>query len=78
FPVKLPDAAATISLGREIGLIAKAGEVIALVGDLGAGKTTLTQGIFSGSGIFRGAIRGVSFRFLSRRGRARTFRSWMG
>jgi tRNA threonylcarbamoyladenosine biosynthesis protein TsaE len=50
FPVKLPDAAATISLGREIGLIAKAGEVIALVGDLGAGKTTLTQGILEGLG----------------------------
>ncbi|MDA8961634.1 tRNA (adenosine(37)-N6)-threonylcarbamoyltransferase complex ATPase subunit type 1 TsaE, partial [bacterium] len=50
FPVKLPDAAATISLGREIGLIAKAGEVIALVGDLGAGKTTLTQGIVEGLG----------------------------
>jgi tRNA threonylcarbamoyladenosine biosynthesis protein TsaE len=50
FPVKLLDADATISLGREIGLIAKAGEVIALVGDLGAGKTTLTQGIVEGLG----------------------------
>ena len=50
FPVKLPDTAATISLGREIGLVAKAGEVIALVGDLGSGKTTLTQGIVKGLG----------------------------
>ena len=50
FPVKLPDAAATVALGREIGLVAKAGDVIALVGDLGAGKTTLTQGIVEGLG----------------------------
>lgn len=50
FPVKLPNAAATVALGREIGLVAKAGDVIALVGDLGAGKTTLTQGIVEGLG----------------------------
>ena len=50
FPVKLLDAAATVALGREIGLVAKAGDVIALVGDLGAGKTTLTQGIVEGLG----------------------------
>ncbi len=50
FPVFLPDAAATLGLGREIGRVAEAGEVIALVGDLGAGKTTLTQGIVEGLG----------------------------
>ena len=50
FPVKLPDAAATIAFGHEIGRAARAGEVIALVGDLGAGKTTLTQGIMEGLG----------------------------
>ena len=49
-PVKLPDAAATTALGREIGRAARASEVIALVGDLGAGKTTLTQGIVEGLG----------------------------
>ena len=51
FPLKLPDAAATISLGLEIGLVAQAGEVMALVGDLGSGKTTLTQGIVKGLGL---------------------------
>lgn len=45
FPAQLPDASATTALGREIGRAAQAGDVIALVGDLGAGKTTLTQGI---------------------------------
>ncbi|MFT6177819.1 MAG: tRNA threonylcarbamoyladenosine biosynthesis protein TsaE [Akkermansiaceae bacterium] len=50
FPIKLADAAATHALGRELGEAAKAGEVIALVGDLGAGKTSLTQGIVKGLG----------------------------
>lgn len=50
FPIKLADAAATFALGRELGGAAQAGEVIALVGDLGAGKTTLTQGIVHGLG----------------------------
>ena len=50
FPIKLVDANATLSFGRELGAAAKAGEVIALVGDLGAGKTTLTQGIVEGLG----------------------------
>jgi tRNA threonylcarbamoyladenosine biosynthesis protein TsaE len=49
-PQVLPDAEATLALGREIGREAKPGEVIALVGDLGAGKTTLTQGIVEGLG----------------------------
>jgi tRNA threonylcarbamoyladenosine biosynthesis protein TsaE len=50
FPFKLADAAATNALGREIGRAVSAGGVIALVGDLGAGKTTLTQGIVEGLG----------------------------
>ncbi len=48
--MNLPDAAATLAFGRELGLAAQAGEVIALVGDLGAGKTTLTQGLVAGLG----------------------------
>lgn len=36
--------------GQELGKIAKPGQVIALIGDLGAGKTTLSQGIVSGIG----------------------------
>lgn len=50
FPALLADAEATWSLGREMGRDVKAGEVIALVGDLGAGKTTLTQGLMQGLG----------------------------
>jgi tRNA threonylcarbamoyladenosine biosynthesis protein TsaE len=38
-------------LGRRLGELARAGDVILLVGELGAGKTCLTQGIAWGLGI---------------------------
>ena len=41
----------TQKLGRRIGELAVAGDVFLLVGDLGAGKTCLTQGIAWGLGI---------------------------
>ena len=41
----LPDEEATMALGRSIARILKPGDLLALHGDLGAGKTTLTRGI---------------------------------
>lgn len=41
----LPDDAATAALGARLGAAARVGDVIALVGDLGAGKTTLARGL---------------------------------
>lgn len=41
----------TADAGRLIGSLARADDVIALAGDLGAGKTCLTQGIARGMGI---------------------------
>jgi tRNA threonylcarbamoyladenosine biosynthesis protein TsaE len=41
----------TREFGRSLGKIAQAGDVILLVGKLGAGKTCLTQGIAWGLGI---------------------------
>ena len=38
-------------LGRKIGGFLRGGEVLELVGDVGAGKTTLTKGIADGMGI---------------------------
>ena len=40
----------THKIGRRIGSKAQSGDVLLLVGDLGAGKTTLTQGILWGLG----------------------------
>ena len=49
--ISLPDAEATRSLGRFLGESLPAGSIILLEGDLGAGKTTLVQGIGEGLGI---------------------------
>ena len=38
----------TLELGRQLGRNAKSGEVYTLIGDLGVGKTVLTQGIAEG------------------------------
>jgi len=42
--ITLPDAAATLALGRRLGARLAAGDVVCLMGDLGAGKTTLARG----------------------------------
>ncbi len=41
----------TFELGRRLGLSAAAGQVFALIGDLGVGKTVLTKGLAVGLGI---------------------------
>jgi len=46
-----PHVRRTIAIGRAIGRAAPSGSVIALRGDLGAGKTTLAKGVAQGLGI---------------------------
>ena len=46
----------TQTLGEKLGKTLKQGDVIALVGDLGTGKTCLTQGIARGVGIAPGEV----------------------
>ena len=41
----------TLALGEALGARLRPGDVIALFGDLGAGKTTLTKGIAKGMGL---------------------------
>lgn len=43
--IDLPDETATAALGARIGAVARPGDVVALMGDLGAGKTTLARGL---------------------------------
>ena len=47
----MKNEAETVEFGAEIGRKAVAGAVIALTGDLGAGKTTLTKAIAAGLGV---------------------------
>ncbi|MGD2183809.1 tRNA (adenosine(37)-N6)-threonylcarbamoyltransferase complex ATPase subunit type 1 TsaE [Lusitaniella coriacea] len=49
--ILLPDAAATRALGQKFGQLLPPNSVILLVGELGAGKTTFTQGLGEGLGI---------------------------
>jgi tRNA threonylcarbamoyl adenosine modification protein YjeE len=44
----LPNEAATLALGRRLGGVASAGDVIALHGNLGAGKTCFARGFAAG------------------------------
>lgn len=53
--VDLPDEAATRRLGERLGRLARPGDALLLEGDLGAGKTTLAQGIAAGLGCEEGA-----------------------
>ena len=48
FTLTLKDVRDTARVGRRLGKIARSGDVILLHGDLGAGKTTLTQSIALG------------------------------
>lgn len=49
--IDLPDAGATEELGRRIAQMLRPGDVIALSGDLGAGKTTLARGVLKALGL---------------------------
>ncbi len=46
--VFLANAEATFELGRSIARRLREGDILSLVGDLGAGKTTMTKGIIAG------------------------------
>lgn len=56
----LPDADDTRELGRRLATLLRAGDLVILSGDLGAGKTTLTQGIGEGLGV-RGPVTSPTF-----------------
>lgn len=54
----------TISLGERIGKLLKTQDVVALYGDLGAGKTVLIKGIMKGMG-FKEKIRSPCFTLIN-------------
>jgi tRNA threonylcarbamoyladenosine biosynthesis protein TsaE len=58
--VPLRGVAETHAWGARFGALLKAGDLVVLTGGLGAGKTTLTQGIAEGLGV-RGPITSPTF-----------------
>lgn len=58
--------AETHALGVRLGKQARAGDVIALIGDLGAGKTILTKGIASGLGADPDEVTSPTFVLMAR------------
>jgi tRNA threonylcarbamoyladenosine biosynthesis protein TsaE len=58
--IEVPSAAAMRDLGHRLAAVVRAGDLLVLSGELGAGKTTLTQGIGAGMGV-RGPITSPTF-----------------
>jgi tRNA threonylcarbamoyladenosine biosynthesis protein TsaE len=56
----LPTAEDTRRVGERLGPLLRAGDLLILTGDLGAGKTTLTQGLGEGLGV-RGPVTSPTF-----------------
>lgn len=55
-----PDADAMRALGTRVGSALRAGDLVVLAGELGAGKTTFTQGLGEGLGV-RGGVTSPTF-----------------
>jgi tRNA threonylcarbamoyladenosine biosynthesis protein TsaE len=58
--VAVPDPDAMEALGRELGALLRAGDLLVLTGPLGAGKTTFTRGLGEGLGV-RGPVTSPTF-----------------
>jgi tRNA threonylcarbamoyladenosine biosynthesis protein TsaE len=55
----------TLSIARALGSILKPGDVVALTGELGAGKTLFCKGVGEALGIFPGRIVSPSFTMVT-------------
>jgi len=58
--VRIESSSHTVEVGRRIGSLLTAGDLIILDGPLGSGKTTLTRGIGGGMGV-RGPVTSPTF-----------------
>ena len=61
--LELPDIAATDAFGARIAAVLRAGDVVALSGGLGAGKTTLARAIIAALG-YQGEVPSPSFAII--------------
>src|SRR5690606_4854564 len=58
--LQVPTAAAMRDLGARLAGVLRRGDLVVLTGDLGAGKTTLTQGLGAALGV-RGRVASPTF-----------------
>ena len=58
--IRVPTAAQMRGLGRRLAALLRPGDLVVLTGPLGAGKTTLVQGIGEGLGV-RGPVTSPTF-----------------
>ena len=49
--IETTSPAETFEAGRQLGCLAKPGDIYTLSGDLGVGKTVFTQGVANGLGV---------------------------
>lgn len=64
YELHLPNVEATAALGRRLGEHLFAGAVVALIGPLGAGKTTLTRGLAAGLGVTEKDVSSPTFALI--------------
>ena len=67
-PAETASAAETVALGREIAGRLGPGDVVALSGDLGAGKTHLAKGVAAGLGLDPAAVTSPTFAIVQEHG----------
>jgi tRNA threonylcarbamoyladenosine biosynthesis protein TsaE len=56
----------TMNLGRKLGKLAQAGEIVGLIGELGTGKTCFVRGVTDGAGVVKEAwVRSPTFTLIN-------------
>ena len=70
-PAETAGAAETLALGRRLAERLEPGDVLALQGDLGAGKTHLAKGIAAGLGLDAEAVTSPTFTIVQEHGDGR-------
>jgi tRNA threonylcarbamoyladenosine biosynthesis protein TsaE len=64
FPLETQSAGETIRVGERLGACLAAGDVVALYGDLGAGKTQFVRGLCRGVGLDETAVTSPTFTLI--------------